>query len=81
LFTAFYLDKALGHDVTRRSGRCLPPSIQQVEEKNVKKAVSLSGTTKVAKLVNDSECPDLLAASVDDTKPVHIIFTCDESVE
>jgi len=81
LFTVLYLTKALGHGVTRRGGRGLPPSVQQVEEKNVKKAASLSGTNKAAKLVNDSRCPDLLAASVYDTKPVHMLSTCEESVQ
>jgi len=81
LFSALYRAKSLASGVTRRSGRGLPPSIIQLEEKNVKKAAALSGTTKSARLIDDPKCPDLLAVSVYDTKPVHMLSTSEESIE
>jgi hypothetical protein len=80
LFTALYLAKALGHGVARTNGRGIPPSVIQKEEKNANAAAALSGTTKAAVLKNSPDCPDLLAVSVYDTKPVHFLSTVSESV-
>ena len=35
LFTALYKAKALVHGVVRTAGRGLPPSVRQLEEKNM----------------------------------------------
>ena len=80
LFTALYLAKALAHGVVRTTGRGLPPSVRQVEEKNVREAQKVRGRTAAAKLINSPECPDLLACSVYDTKPVHMISMTEESI-
>ena len=81
LFSALYLAQALAHGVARTNGRGIPPSIIQREEKNVKLAESLRGTTKAARLHNSDACPDLFAVSVYDTKPVHILSTAADCVE
>jgi hypothetical protein len=36
LFTGLYMAKALAHGVVRATGRGLPPSVRQLEEKNIK---------------------------------------------
>jgi hypothetical protein len=81
LFTALYRTQALAHGVARTNGRGIPPSIIQSEEKNVKLAESLRGTTRAARLHNSDQCLDLFAVSVYDTKPVHILSTVAECVE
>jgi hypothetical protein len=81
LFSALYLAEALAHGVARTNGRGIPPSIIQREEKNVRLAERLRGTTKAARLHNSDACPDLFAVSVYDTKPVHILSTAADCVE
>jgi hypothetical protein len=81
LFSALYLAQALAHGVARTNGRGIPPSIIQREEKNVKLAESLQGTTKAARLHNSDACPDLFMVSVYDTKPVHILSMAADCVE
>jgi hypothetical protein len=81
LFTALYLAQQLAHGVARTNGRGIPPSIIQQEEKNVKRAETLRGTTKAAQLHYNDACPDLFAVSVYDTKPVHILLTAADCVE
>ena len=80
LFTALYRAKCLAHGVVRTTGRGLPPSVRQLEEKNLKEAIKLRGRTMAAKLVNSKDCPDLFACSVYDTKPVHMLSTTEESM-
>ena len=81
MFSALYLAQALAHGVARTNGRGIPPSIIQREEKNVKLAESLRGTTKAARLHNYNACPDLFTVSVYDTKPVHILSMAADCVE
>ena len=80
LYMALYRAKALADGVIRTSGRGLPPSVKQDDEKNVKRAEALKGTTKAAVLKNSVDSPDLLAVSVYDTKPVHLMSTVSESI-
>ncbi len=80
MYTALYLAKALAHGVVRTTGRGLPPSVRQLEEKNVKKAQKVRGRTAAARLVNSLDCPDLFAISVYDTKPFHMLSTVVESM-
>ncbi len=80
LFTALYLAKALAHGVVRTTVRGLPPSVRQLKEKNVKEAQKVRGCTAAARLVNLSDCPDLFAISVYDTKPVHMLSAVEESM-
>ena len=75
LYKALYRTEALAHGVARTNGQGIPPSIIQKEEKNINRAEQLRGTTMAAKLLHYAECPDLLAVSVYDTKPVHILST------
>ena len=50
------------------------PSYVLQEEKTIKKdQMQVCGTVKVAILKGDSNCPDLVATSVYDTKPVHFL--------
>jgi hypothetical protein len=81
LYEALYRTEALAHGVARTNGRGIPPSIIQKEEKNVSRAEQLRGTTKAARLINFDACPNLLAASVYDTKPVHILSSAADCVE
>ena len=80
LFSALYQVKALAHGVMRTSGRGFPSSVKQDEEKNANKADQLKGTTKAAVLKNSTDTPDMLAASVYDNKPVHLMSTVSENV-
>jgi hypothetical protein len=81
LFAALYQAKALAHGVARTSHRGVPNSIIQREEKNKDRAEKLRGTTMAARLVDCYDCPDLLAVSTYDTKPVHLLSTAADSVE
>ena len=81
LFQALYQAKALAHGVARTSGRGVPPSDIQKEETNKDRAEKLRGTTLAARLVHLPKCPDVLAVSTYDTKPVHLLSTAAETVE
>jgi hypothetical protein len=81
LYSALYRANALAHGVARTNGRGVPAAIIQKEEKNKDGAEKLRGTTKAARLDNLPGCPDMLAVSTYDTKPVHILSTAAESVE
>jgi len=81
LYEALYRTEALAHGVARTNGRGIPPSIIQKEEKNINCAKKQRGTTMAAKLLHYDACPNLLAVSVYDTKPVHIISTVAKCVE
>ena len=50
LYTALYMAECLAHGVARTSGRGIPPSIIQREEKNKVAAEKLRGTTMAARL-------------------------------
>jgi len=66
--------------VTRKSGRGLPRSIKQEEAKNREAELAARGTVKVAILKGDAACPNVVAASVYDTKPVHFLSTIAENI-
>ena len=53
----------------------------QSEEKNLDKQDSVRGTVKAAVLKNDPVAPNIVAASVYDTKPVHIISSVVDKIE
>ena len=80
LFTALFLAKCLAHGVVGTTGRGLPPSARQLEEKNVKEAMKLRGCTAATRLLNSADCPDLFACSMYDTKPAHMLSTIKESM-
>lgn len=67
------------HGVTHKSGRGLPSCVLQEEIKNQKEAEKVRGLTKAAVLQGDAACPNLVAFSVYDTKPVHFLsMSCTE---
>ncbi len=72
-FAGLYQVEALAHGVAQTHGRGVPPSVIQKEEPNLKKAEKLRGMTKAARLVYNPICPDVLAVSTYDTKPVHLL--------
>ena len=71
----------LCHGVARKSGRGIPPSVFQEEVKNITQQRDVRGTVKSAALEGDPGCPNLVASSVYDTKPVHYLSMVSELVE
>ncbi len=56
-------------------------AVIQQEESNKKKAMEVRGTTKAAVLEDDPECPNVVAFSVYDTKPVPFLSTFVKSLK
>ena len=53
--------------------------VKQKEVKNRKKKIQVKGTVKAAFLQGNKECPDLVASSIYDKKPVHFLsMVCTE---
>ena len=69
------------HGVARKSGRGVPSLVLQEEVSDKNEIEKVRGTVKAAVLKGDSECPNLCAISVYDTKPVHFITMCNEKIE
>ena len=78
---AFVHSKVLLNGVTRKGMRGLPKCVLQEEKKKRSDVLAVRGTVKAAVLCNDPELPDLVASSVYDTKPVHFLSTCCESIK
>jgi len=73
-------NKVLLTGVTRTDKRGLPLAV--VQEVVKKEAMPTTrGTTKAAVLIGDSECPNLVAVSVYDTKPAHFLTMAAGSIE
>jgi hypothetical protein len=70
--------EVLAHGVAHTNGQGIPPLIIQKEEKNINSTEQLHGTTMAARLLHHTTCPDLLAASMYDTNPMHILSTVAE---
>ena len=82
LFGTLYQAEALAHGVARTNGRGLPSSAIQKEEKNLAQAeLRWRMTNKGARMKDCRDSPDLLAASIYDTKPVHLLSTASDCVE
>jgi hypothetical protein len=83
--SAKFARAAFNHDkkvcvsgVTRKGMRGLPSCVLQDEAKNKKEQMKVRGTVKAAILLGDPACPNLVATSVYDTKPVHFLsMSCD----
>ena len=77
---AYTHDKRLMvHGVERKGVRGIPAVVKQEEVKNRKKQIQVIGTVKSAVLQGDKECPDLVASSIYDTRPVNfMIMVCTE---
>lgn len=65
--------KVLTHGVARLGSRGVPSCAKQEEIKNRKQQIAVRGTAKAAVLKGDSDCPNLVASSVYDAKPVHYL--------
>jgi len=72
--------KVLLNGVTRTGSRGLPKSVLQDTKKKKSDILLARGTVKAAVLIGDPACPNLVAASVYDTKPVHFLSTVCESI-
>ena len=73
--------KVMVHGVCRLNGRGLPSCIFQTDHKNDKKRACLHyGDVKAATLVGDSKCPNLVAFSIYDSKPVYFLTTAAEKI-
>ena len=64
--------------VTRTEGRGIPAVVLQEEQKNRKEQMKARNIVKAAVL--RKTCPDLVAVSVYDTKPVHFLSMLTESI-
>ena len=73
--------KVLVHGVARKGMRGVPACVLQEEMKNRKDQIKVRGTVKAAVLKGDKDCPDLVASSVYDTKPVHYLSMVSTSLE
>ena len=70
--------KIICQGVTRKGMRDIPPSVLQVEQKPRKYQIKVRGTDRDAILEGDDACPNLVACSIYNTKPVHyLIIVCD----
>ena len=63
----------LVHGVTRKPGRGIPDCVFQREEIKRVDQHKVRGTVKAAVVMGDPGCPNLIASSVYDTKPVHYL--------
>jgi len=68
-------NKFMVHGVARKKGRGLPKCIIQDEVTNKNLQAEVRGTTKAAVLEGDNECPNIVAFSVYDTRPVNFLST------
>ena len=73
--------KVLLHGVAQKGGRGIPAHVLQEEVNNRKEQELVRGTVKACKLVGDKKCPQLCAVSVYDTKPVHFLTMCNDSIK
>ena len=73
--------KVLIAGVARKACRGVPLSVVQEEVIKPADQLKVRGTTKAAVLEGDIECPNLVAVSVYDTKPVHFLTTIVEEIQ
>jgi len=81
LAEALYKEKMMMHGVTRTHNRGLPTKVIQKEGTNKKACQELRGTVLAAVLKGDDGNPNLLACSIYDTKPVHILSSANVDVK
>ncbi len=81
LHKALNMTEALVHGVAHTNGQGIPSLIIQKEEKNVLRAEQLCSMTMAVMLLNYDACPNLLAASVYNTKPVHTLSSMEDCVK
>ena len=61
--------------------RKIPGCVLQEKQKPQKKQLEVRGTKKSAILKGEPKCPDLIATSVYDTKPVHYLSMSSEELK
>ena len=71
----------LCHGVAQKKGRGVPNCVLQNEVLNLKQQRFVRGTVKAAVLVGDPGCPNLIASSVYDTKPVNYLSMVSDKIE
>ncbi len=81
LFGPLYQAEALVHGVARTNSHGVSSSIIQKEEKILAQAELHQGTIKEARMKDCQNSPDLLATSIYDTKPVHLLSTALDCVK
>lgn len=81
LARAAYCEKALVNGVVRTNNKGIAAEIIQKEVKTKARQDEVRGTVKVAVRVGDPICPNIIACSIYDTKPVHVLSTVGKSVE
>ena len=73
--------KLLCHGVARMADRGIPECVLQDEENNPLAQRSAQGNVKAAVLEGDPRCPNLIASSVYDTKPLNCLSMVSESIQ
>jgi hypothetical protein len=73
--------KVLTAGVTRKGARGIPKSVVQVEVTSCSAQIEVHGTVKAAVLEGDPGCPNLIASSVYDAKPVHYLSMVSSNIE
>ena len=74
-------NKVLVHGVARKGGRGVPKCVIQEEIKNREHQLRVRGTVKAAVLKGDVDRPNLIAASVYDTKPLHYLSMTSKNIQ
>jgi Transposase IS4 len=67
--------------VVRKGGRGAPPCIMQNEVTNKNDVKYVRGTVKAAVLKGDDDCPNMIALSVYDSKPVYFLSMIHDRIE
>jgi hypothetical protein len=67
--------------VTRKGGIGLPNTVIQEEKTGCEQVQQVRGTVKAAVLKGDPDCPNLVAVSVYNTKPVHFLSMNCQSIQ
>ena len=74
-------NKVLVSGVCRTGMRGVPQCVLQKEVDKKDDVVSVRGTVKAAVLEGDPACPEMVAVSVYDNKPVHFISMACDSIK
>ena len=69
------------NSVTKTNAMGLPISITQEDKKNKFEELKIKGTGKYTKLVGNSGCPDLIAASVYGTNLVYFLSLAAKNIK
>ena len=81
LCRAAYVEKKLLHGVDRKHGQGMPEEIIQQEVNSKRKQDEIKREVKVVVMKGDTTFTYVLACSICDTNPVHIISTVSDNVK